>query len=345
MISVVIPVYNVEKYLQICIDSVLSQTYKDIEIILVDDGSTDSSGIICDKYADKNNNIIVIHKKNAGLGMARNSALKAVKGDFVYFLDSDDYIEPDQIEIMYNAIIENNVDACFVGYIAVNDSGNVLGKRIYEDKVYKGESVRKDFFVKMSGSLPNKSDCIEWSASAQLYSMQLIRKHELKFCSERELISEDFVFNMDYLQYSEGVYTSSASKNYYRKNPDSLTHIYTYNKFEKYKNFYYYIEKRFKNVGYGQNALVRFQKNVLIVIKSSISQEISLKSPHNREKQHEIIYNICKDELTQKIIKQYPVKELGFTQKLFVFMVKNKMVTLLATLLKIIEHFESNSVW
>lgn len=100
MVSVIIPVYNVEKYLRRCLDSVIEQTYKDIEIILVDDGSKDSSGRICDEYALKDSRIRVIHKENGGLSDARNAGLDAVHGEYIYFLDSDDHIKRNAIELL-----------------------------------------------------------------------------------------------------------------------------------------------------------------------------------------------------------------------------------------------------
>lgn len=93
LISIIVPVYNVEKYLRHCLDSLLKQTYKNIEVIMIDDGSKDSSGQICDEYANKHENFCVIHKKNAGLGMARNTGLEYVHGEYITFLDSDDYLE------------------------------------------------------------------------------------------------------------------------------------------------------------------------------------------------------------------------------------------------------------
>ena len=113
MISVVIPVYNVEKYLAECVDSVLNQTYTNYEIILVDDGATDSSGRMCDEYAQKDPRIRVIHQKNGGLSAARNTGLKAAKGEYVYFLDSDDYIEACTLEHLMARANEEHADVVF----------------------------------------------------------------------------------------------------------------------------------------------------------------------------------------------------------------------------------------
>ena len=109
-ISVIIPVYNVSSYLSDCVDSVIKQTYKNIEIILVDDGSTDGSGKLCDEYKEKDSRIVVIHKKNGGLSDARNAGLEIAKGEYISFVDSDDFISSFFIEIFMKAIIENKCD-------------------------------------------------------------------------------------------------------------------------------------------------------------------------------------------------------------------------------------------
>lgn len=113
LISVIIPVYNVENYLKECIESVLSQTYKNYEIILVDDGSTDSSPDICDKYASQYENVSVIHKENKGLSHTRNAGLTVANGEYVYFLDSDDYIDSDTFTMLIEAIKKENSDFLF----------------------------------------------------------------------------------------------------------------------------------------------------------------------------------------------------------------------------------------
>lgn len=120
LITVIIPVYNVEAYLERCIESVITQNYKELEIILVDDGSKDSSGAICDRYAAKDNRIKVIHKPNGGLGPARNSALDIAKGEYLLFIDSDDYILDGIIRKLYDACEQDNADISCCGYRSGN---------------------------------------------------------------------------------------------------------------------------------------------------------------------------------------------------------------------------------
>ena len=109
LISVVVPVYNVEQYIRECVDSIVSQTYCHLEIVLIDDGSLDNCPVICDEYAKKDSRIKVVHQKNGGLAKARNVGIENSSGEYITFIDSDDYIASNYIEILYRGIIENNV--------------------------------------------------------------------------------------------------------------------------------------------------------------------------------------------------------------------------------------------
>jgi len=125
-ISIIVPVYNVENYLCKCVDSILEQTYKEIELILIDDGSTDSSGVICDKYKNKDTRVFVIHKKNEGVSSARNCGLKVAVGDYVGFVDSDDYVLNDMYEYLLNLSIMYNADITSCSFSVINDKGIII---------------------------------------------------------------------------------------------------------------------------------------------------------------------------------------------------------------------------
>ncbi len=131
LISVIIPVYNVEEYLRECVDSVLRQTYENLEIILVDDGSTDSSGVICDEYIDADERISVIHQKNGGLSVARNKGLSEAKGNYVYFLDSDDYIAENTLETLLVIAEKDNSDIVFFDAVSFADTDDFTVKQSY----------------------------------------------------------------------------------------------------------------------------------------------------------------------------------------------------------------------
>ena len=114
-VSIIVPVYNVEKYLKECVDSIINQTYKNLEIILIDDGSTDRSSEICDRYAKADDRILVIHQKNGGLSDARNTGLDNCSGDFIMFVDSDDKIKPETVKKMYAVLTEAGAEICICG--------------------------------------------------------------------------------------------------------------------------------------------------------------------------------------------------------------------------------------
>ncbi len=143
-VSVIIPVYNVEKYLKECLDSVVNQTLKDIEIICVDDGSTDNSGAILDEYASKDSRIKVVHNENKGVGNARNTGLGLATGDYIYFLDSDDYIELNALEKLYNKSIELNLDICVCMVKELNINTSQMS--IQEYAIYKPYLPNKNVF-------------------------------------------------------------------------------------------------------------------------------------------------------------------------------------------------------
>ena len=132
LVSVIIPVYNVEPYLRKCLDSILNQTYKNLEIILVDDGSTDKSGIICDEYADRDKRIKVVHQINQGLSAARNAGLDLCSGDYITFVDSDDYIEYDEIEVLVDQIVPNGIVCNGSTIIYQNKKVVKKSKKLYE---------------------------------------------------------------------------------------------------------------------------------------------------------------------------------------------------------------------
>lgn len=134
MISIIVPIYNVERYLPKCIESLMAQTYADIEIILVDDGSPDGCPAICDKYARKDERIVVIHQKNSGVSAARNAGLDIAHGEYIGFVDPDDWVAPEMYEGMLAAMHQEQTDMAICGYDYYDEAGNVDEKRRYPVK-------------------------------------------------------------------------------------------------------------------------------------------------------------------------------------------------------------------
>lgn len=175
LISVIIPVYNVEKYLSKCITSVQNQTYNNLEIILVDDGSTDNSGSICDRYKELDERIKVIHKKNGGQGSARNVGLQYFKGTYVTFLDSDDSMENNCISLLYDNLKENDLDISACNYGRYDEDGKLLSlfDKSEKDFIVNGIEAQKKIWY---------AECINLSPWGKLYKRSLWNKEFFKEC-------------------------------------------------------------------------------------------------------------------------------------------------------------------
>ena len=162
-ISVCIPVYNVEKTLRRCVDSIYAQTFQDFEVILVDDGSPDNSGAICDQIATEHDNVKVIHKANEGLGPTRDRGLDAATGEYVYHCDSDDWFEPEMLENAVTAIEKHNADVVIFGYHLLTEgqdgSYKTYGYTLVPDGVYEGDAVRQFYVDNYFNSFSVMSAC------------------------------------------------------------------------------------------------------------------------------------------------------------------------------------------
>lgn len=190
MVSVIVPIYNVEKYLKRCIDSILNQTYKNLEIILVDDGSPDKCPQICDEYAKEDDRIIVIHNKNGGVSSARNAGLDIARGKYIGFVDPDDYINYDMYSAMVNEMDNFACDAVICGFCQVSEKENkIIRKESLQSKVLSVEECFKELFS-FSG-LDIKP--VVWN---KLFKRDIIS--DLRFCEYIE-ISEDLLFCVEYL--------------------------------------------------------------------------------------------------------------------------------------------------
>lgn len=329
LISIIIPVYNVEKYLRQCIESVLNQDYKELEIILVDDGSTDRSGEICDEYANQYMNIKVVHKKNEGLGLARNTGLEYINGKYVTFLDSDDYIDSNLVSKLYEGIQNNNVDMCKSGFRRITDEKQILAFVSYEDKIYEGVKAKNELFPRMIGSMPDKKDSIEMCVCAAMYNSDVIKNNNLVFPSERQYISEDLVFNIHYMQHAKGACTISYVGYNYRLNPASLTQRYREDRFEAFCFFYREMERMLNEYGYSKDIALRLQRMFFIYMKMAIAQEKKCVSGFETKRSVANIKKICINEFVQKILHEYPISKIGFKQRIFLYLMKYKMPRIL----------------
>ncbi|EKY8174901.1 glycosyltransferase family 2 protein, partial [Enterococcus faecalis] len=168
LVSVVIPVYNVEKYVEKCLDSVINQTYQNLEIIIVNDGSTDNSLSVCQKKKLSDSRIKLINKENGGLSSARNAGIECAQGEFICFIDSDDWIELDYIEVLLNGMENTNVDISVIQMIKVKDFNKIAFQSESQTKwdIFERETAMRELF---------SSNLIGYSANNKLYRISLFK--------------------------------------------------------------------------------------------------------------------------------------------------------------------------
>ena len=213
MISVIVPVYNVERYIRQCVESILEQTYADLEIILVDDGSTDGSGSICDEYKLKDDRVVVIHKCNGGLSDARNAGLDIARGEYIGFVDSDDYIEPDMYEVLYKNCERYAADLAAARFVKFNTQGEDRKNFTENIEVFSREEMLRLFIV------GDRRYEITMSVWDRLYKRELIS--DLRFPVGK--CYEDIVFSTKVIEKSKiNVYIDRALY-HYRLREDSIS--------------------------------------------------------------------------------------------------------------------------
>lgn len=227
ILSVIIPVYNIERYLADCLDSIISQTLSNIEIILVDDGSVDDSPNICNRYAEINTQIKVIHQNNKGAGMARNAGLEIAAGEYITFADGDDYIDSTTFEYLLGVMITNELDAIRLSYNKFIRKGEFSNSN-YEDKIdifSTKEDIRQIQMSLFSRPYDKKDKDINLGGSPWgiIIKSDIIKRNNIRFMSERDIISEDYIFNYECLNYIKKIGKSYNTFYHYRITPNSIT--------------------------------------------------------------------------------------------------------------------------
>lgn len=218
-ISIVVPVYNVEAFLPRCIRSILSQRFSDFELILVDDGSPDRCGFICDEYAKIDSRIRVVHKKNGGVSSARNMGLNYATGNYVTFCDPDDYWKPDWLEWLYTTIYGNDADVANGGFISVDDEGNILRTHAFPSNISQLDNPKKLADYLISDLLSFKYG---WAVCTRIFRFSLIKEHNIRFCETCENFAEDLGFVLEFLLYAKIAYTGTYCGYCYYIRPNSM---------------------------------------------------------------------------------------------------------------------------
>lgn len=343
-ISVIVPVYRVEKYLGRCVNSLLGQTLSDIEIILVDDGSPDGCPALCDEFAKKDGRIKVLHKENEGLGLARNSGMSLAVGEYIAFVDSDDYVKSEMYRTLYEAAQRENADIamcglCCIGGIMSAKENNVQNINCFDGyTVFDGKEGIDRLMLDISGALPKEDQDSRYGFSSvkNIYRKEVLEKNKIRFLSEKEVMSEDVFFLLDFLDKCECAVGVPGAFYCYCRNGQSLSKSYRSDRFEKCRliidGINGVLSKRMDESVYKIYTDRLFQAYA----RAACMQEIQF-APSNGIDKKELdrrLKAICNSKRLKTTLKNYPWHKLPFTQAAFAFTMRFSLVGLQKLLVK-----------
>ena len=331
LVSIIVPVYNVEEYLEECIESLRHQTLTNIEIILVDDGSTDLSGEICEQKKVLDKRIKVIHKKNEGLGLARNDGIKYAQGKFIGFVDSDDFVSMDMFKILYTNAIQNNADASFCKKIRFIDSKNIEKvKDLDECEVYDREDM-PNYLLKRIGMPPESSIDTLYQSSVWLgiYTKEILNKYNISFVSERKYISEDIIFNIEFFSHCRKVVHCNRHLYYYRYNPNSLTKKYKKDRFDKNIKMYKKMEDMLKKMFFREKYKKNIDRYLIVYARIACMQEVEFLRENGFIVARRNIKKICQNNILQNVLLEYPIYKLPKKYAIIAFLQKYYLADLI----------------
>jgi glycosyltransferase involved in cell wall biosynthesis len=337
-VSIIVPIYNVEKYIRRCLESILNQTLEDIEIILVDDGSPDLCPQICDEYALKDERIKVLHKNNEGLGFARNSGMKIAVGEFIAFVDSDDYVEITMYEELYNRAKKYSADSVFCGFNYVDDAMlKTPVNEVKSEQIFNTYGQITGVLLNMIGTSPREKEDRKFQMSVwhAIYSRTVIEGSSIIFPSEREFISEDIFFHIQYFQNSRLIVFIPNAYYNYCANGTSLSSSYRSDRFLKYKILHKEISNRLQFLNTPTDVQHRVDRLFIGYSRSLIFQ--IAKQNFSLGEKIKLLRSICRDPIWHVIFNSYPYWLLPLKYRLIALAIKMRLsyVLLLISKLKV----------
>lgn len=338
-ISVIVPVYNVAGYLERCMSSLLEQTYSDWEVILVDDGSTDASGSMCDTYAMRSG-IRVIHRGNGGLGMARNSGMDAALGEYVLFLDPDDYFGPDLLKNLSEAAERCKADLVIGGHTIVEANGRNRKRCCTSsaEQMFCSSEELKRLLLHTVGAPPEDPIDSRYGVSAcgRLYRRDVVLRHRLRFVSERQLISEDLIFNIDFMRWAESAVVTADASYFYCTNAGSLSKRHREDRFSQDCALFRAVEERLAQWYPEEAYQICLQRLLISRARYDIMQETDYRDLVNRTYPLKArTADILSRPELRKALESYPWWRLPKMQGIFTWFMKRQKVGALLLLIRL----------
>lgn len=324
-VTIIVPVYKVEAYLNRCIDSILAQTFHDFQLILVDDGSPDRSPAICDEYARKDKRIQVIHKENGGLTSARLAGFQIAEGDFISFIDSDDYVDKYMIHKLYSTCIENNADLAMCGYYTVINNRVIAHRLPFDKNMIQKNEIINDFILPIVGRIFIKGYVnLPGFLCIRMFKSGILNKD--CFVSEREFFTEDDLFNLIIAPKCKKIAIIHEPLYYYWQNMQSLTNSYRKNAWEMLLKRYHFCVDYCQKLKLRDIAKDRLDFNLFVSICFCV--ENACKQVHRNLAISEI-ESILSHPETIKLLTRINANLMTKSQRLLYFMSKYQMCRML----------------
>lgn len=325
LVTIVLPIYNVENYLDKCLESVVNQTYKNLEIICVDDGSTDRSSQICEEWAVRDERVKVVHQENVGLGMARNTGIEYAHGEYICFFDSDDYVALSLVEKAYELAEKEHAELVIWGISRVKN-GVVIAERIpaTEKNSYVGKEVQDKFLPDFIGEdlCGKKNANLAMGPCSIMCSMRVIERSGWRWVSERIIISEDLYSVLCLCADIDKVVIIREALYYYVARKGSTTQRYQEDRYIKQKECIDLELKVSEKLGYNDEVIKRLLYGhiscVLYAMKWIVNSDISIR------RQYQELNTIIDDVHFQDILGKLVFTNASFHKRIMLFAVKKR---------------------
>ena len=332
-VSIIVPVYNVENYIERCLNSLVNQTFKDIEIITINDGSTDKSLELLNKYAIEDIRISVIDLGDEGVSYCRNLGIEKANGKYIMFVDSDDWIDSSMVEVLYKKAEENKLDLVMCSYIReFKDHSKEKIFNLPEEIIYKEDKVKNELLRKLVGpvkeelSNPEMLDALG-TVWGKLYRADILKENKIKFVDLKEIGSaEDTLFNIFTFNYlSKVMFLNKHMYHYWRDNPKSVTSQYNPKLKEQRKVFFKYISDFIKENNFEQVFEEALNNRICTSVLGLGLIECSKNNKISRINKIKNIKKIINEEYIRNAYKNLELKYFSIHWRIFYFFIKNKM--------------------
>lgn len=325
--SIIIPIYNMEQFLERCLDSIVNQTYTSLEIILVNDGSTDSSGDICDAYAHNDSRIKVISQVNAGVSAARNAGLNVATGEYISFIDPDDYIEVNAYETLIPYLNNNTID---ILRFNASRKGEILNRLPFEGE-YAGKRFEQEVLLPMIGSEKFGGMFILGVLWIHLFKREIIEKNHIRFNKELRRC-EDRLFTITCMLHADKMFFTDDILYHYQVNDESLSNRYDPIRWQQELLFMDDLKKEYtqtRSRSFVTEADKRIKNDFVLRAVTSINNEYFTNNSNNFWQRYKNIKTIVNNKHTKLSIKEIQKEKLGLKGSLILCMIKYRLVFLL----------------